>query len=651
MAINFFEEQDQARKRTVLLLVFFGLGMLTLVGLVYLLSAFLFNFLDTEPGQVPQFWDPALFTAVAAGVSAVVGGGSLLKVAQLRSGGKAVALMLNGQEVQGNTLDAQERRLLNVVEEMAIASGVPMPAVYVLPQETGINAFAAGHGPGDAVVAVSRGCLTYLTRDELQGVVGHEFSHILNGDMRLNLRVIGLIFGIVALSQIGYVLMRTMPRQRYSRNSDKDGGGNLFILGLGLYLLGMGGAFFGWLIQAAVSRQREFLADASSVQFTRNPEGIAGALKKIGGLQEGSRMRAAQAGEVSHMFISDAFMGQRLTDFMATHPPLKERIRRLDPMFDGTYPDVKPVAAAPEEAEKPQRRRIPLPDILHGLPNVQGLAAATVDATVAQVGQVQPQHVSYAQKLHIDLSPQLQDAAQSPFSARPLIYCLLLDARAGVRERQLAQLKAAAEGRDYEETLRLAEPVRQLPDAARLPLVDLSLPALRQMSPAQHQVFRAQVNALIHADNTVSLFEYTLHCVLKRYLDMEFNRIRPAVRYSRAAQVAAPMALMLSLVAWEGHDNEADSQAAFAEGMRGFKGDTAASSQLLPRGQCTLQAFDAALGALALAAPPLKRQVVAGCVACIKADQQITVREAELLRAVCATLGCPMPPLVPGAPT
>jgi Zn-dependent protease with chaperone function len=645
MAINFFESQDAARKRTVLLLIFFVLGMLTLIGLVYALTAFLFVYLNAEPGQEPRLWHSGLFTSVAGGVSAVVGGGSLLKVAQLSAGGKSVALMFNGQEIQGNTVDLKERRLLNIVEEMAIAAGVPMPPVYILPGETGINAFAAGHGPGDAVVAVSQGCLTYLTRDELQGVIGHEFSHILNGDMRLNLRVIGLIFGIVALSQIGFLLMRTMPSQR---SSNDKGSGNLFLLGLGLYLLGMGGAFFGWLIQAAVSRQREFLADASAVQFTRNPEGIGGALKKIGGLSDGSRMKNAHAGEVSHMFISDAFMGQRFTSLMATHPPLQERIRRLDPQFDGTFPEVAPVGVSPEEARGPQRGK--LPDILRRLPGIPGLAGmpalAAGEAAVARVGKVEPPHVDYAQEVHIEIPAPLQEAAQSPFSARALVYALLLGADAGVRQRQLAKLQANAEPRDFTETMRLAEAVKQLPDAARLPLAELTLPALRQMSPAQHHVFRTQVVGLIHADNKISLFEYALHCVLKRYLDMEFSGLRPTVRYKRPEQVAGQIPVVLSHLAWEGNHDPDAVEAGFAAGMKAWAGAAPQAGRLLPQEQCELSQFDQALQTLAQASPAIKKQVVASCAACIDADQQVTVREAELLRAICAALDCPMPPLV-----
>src|SRR5262249_21804999 len=250
----------------------------------------------------------------------VVGGASAFKVAQLASGGEAVALMMGGVEVPGATTDARQKRLLHVVEEMAIAAGVPVPPVYIL-DEPGINAFAAGYAPGDAVVAVSQGCLEYLTRDELQGVVAHEFSHILNGDMRLNIRLIGLIFGIMVLSIIGRILMLTSSR-RSSSSQRNDSRAGVMMLGLGVFALGLVGAFFGRRTMAAVSRQREYLADASAVQFTRNPDGIAGALKKIGGLKEGSRMDTPRAAEAGHMFIANAFAGSGFFGLLATHPPL-----------------------------------------------------------------------------------------------------------------------------------------------------------------------------------------------------------------------------------------------------------------------------------------------------------------------------------------
>ena len=281
----------------------------------------------------------------------VVGGASAFKVAQLASGGQAVALMLGGAEVPGTTTDARQQRLLNVVEEMALASGVPVPPVYVL-EEPGINAFAAGYAPGDAVVAVSQGCLDYLTRDELQGVVAHEFSHILNGDMRLNIRLIGLIFGIMALSIIGRILMHHVRPALVVGKKDSRGG--LMLLGLGLFVLGLVGAFFGRLIKAAVSRQREYLADASAVQFTRNPDGIGGALKKIGGLAGGVAHRQPPGRRGRPHVLRQRLRRRGLAGLLATHPPLDDRIRRLDPQFDGEYPEVRPVGVDREELEGPR---------------------------------------------------------------------------------------------------------------------------------------------------------------------------------------------------------------------------------------------------------------------------------------------------------
>jgi hypothetical protein len=352
------------------------------------------------------------------------------------------------------------------------------------------------------------------------------------------------------------------------------------------------------------------------------------------------------------MFMSDAFMGKRLTSLFDTHPPLEERIRALDPQFDGTYPEVKPVGISAAEEQGPQPGR--LPPLVPGLPSLPGMAGlpipqvpvlALADDASAHVGRVQPRHMSYSTGLQAQAPDALRLATQSPFSARALVYCLLLDAEPGIRQAQLAQLQAGAEPRDYQETLRLAELARQLPDAARLPLLDRAMPALRQMSPPQYQVFRAQVDALIHADQKVSLFEYALHCMLRRYLDMDYNRQRPVVRYRAPEQVLPQVAMVLSLLAWAGQEEPSAAGVAFAAGMRAYTGSEP-SAALLPRDQCSLRQFDAALRTLTQAAPEVKRRVVAACAACILADQQVTVREGELLRAISATLGCPMPPLV-----
>jgi Zn-dependent protease with chaperone function len=641
MASNFFQQQDSARRKTFQLVVYFVLAILILIALVYgLLVAGMYS-----GGEPVSWWQPELLLIAAPGVGLVVGGASAFKVAQLRSGGQAVALMMGGKEVPGTTTDVRQKRLLDVVEEMALAAGVPVPPVYVL-DEPGINAFAAGYAPGDAVVAVSQGCLNYLTRDELQGVVAHEFSHILNGDMRLNIRLIGLIFGIMALSIIGRLLMFTSGGRSSGR---QDSRGGLLLLGLGVFVLGLVGAFFGRLIMAAVSRQREYLADASAVQFTRNPDGIGGALKKIGGLAEGSRINNPQAAEAGHMFFANAFSGGGLAGLLATHPPLVERIRRLDPQFGGLFPEVRPVGVDRDEREGPRPASVPP----FGMPRLPGLPQMPVPVlgfaaeAASRVGHIDPAMIGCAQALHDSMPDVLRLAAQEPFSAHALVYALLLDPRADMRDLQLSRLKAGAEPQDFAETLRLAAPVQALPATHRLPLLDLAMPALRQMSPRQHRAFRAQVEVLMLADQRLSLFEYTLRCVLRRHLDAQFlprRHTRPV--YSSPQKLAHPVAKVLALLAWEGQPEPDQAARAFDAGMRSYIGGDH-THRLPPREQCSLAEFDAALRTLNQSVPAIKRRIVVACAACILANQQVTVR-AELLRAICDTLDCPLPPLVVG---
>ena len=363
--MDFFAQQEKTRKKTKWLVIYFILAVAAMIVAIYIASLLIFSGVQLHQhrfnDEQPQFdlWNPQIFLGVALGTIAVILIGSSYKTMALAAGGSAVSEMMGARLVSANTTDPDERKLLNVVEEMAIASGVPVPQVYVMDDENGINAFAAGHKPGDATVTVTRGCMKLLSRDELQGVIGHEFSHILNGDMRLNLRLMGTIFGILCLAIIGRILLQT------ARGGGRSRGQNpLPILGLALLIIGYIGVFFGRLIQAAVSRQREFLADASSVQFTRNPNGITGALKKIGGLGEnGSRLAHARSEELSHMFfsngISEAFIG-----LLETHPPLDERIRAFDPNFDGKFPYVRYDGRdqPPEEIQKPKRSQ-PMPNL------------------------------------------------------------------------------------------------------------------------------------------------------------------------------------------------------------------------------------------------------------------------------------------------
>jgi Zn-dependent protease with chaperone function len=651
MTMDFFERQDYARRQTVRLLIMFALAVAVIILLIYLVVALSAGHASAESsaaGAAPTLWNPVLFAWVAVGTIVVISVSSLYKISELSAGGEAIALMVGGRAINPQTRDLTERRLLNVVEEMSLASGVPVPPVYVLDHEPGINAFAAGHQPSDAVVAVSAGCLKYLNREELQGVLGHEFSHILNGDMRLNLRLIGIVYGILVLAVIGYYAMRSAGYVS-SGNSRKEQNNTalaVFFLGLALVVLGYLGVFLGKLIKSAVSRQREFLADASSIQFTRNPAGLAGALKKIGGLAAGSRIRNAHAEEISHMFFGDAFAGTFLNLF-ATHPPLEERIRLLEPDFDGRFPAVLPeTLVAGNIAEPPLA--VPTAPLQGPEPTTAAAApyaAMALDAgnVVQRVGRPQTEHIRQANQI-VDRIPQtLLAAAREPFTAQAVVYLLLMsrdDKATWTRQAEL--LQSQLEPTLYRQMQQLAAAVLDLPAAARLPLVELTTPALRKCSPQQYAKVREVVESLVAADGKVDLFEYCLRTVLFGYLDVHFGlKKRPPVRYRSIRAVARPIQVLLSMLAYTGQQQPAAVERAFQAGA----GNRLEQATLLPWKECTLPAFDAALAELAQAAPTLKREVIAAVTACIAADGKVTIEESELLRAIAAALACPVPPI------
>jgi Zn-dependent protease with chaperone function len=653
MATDFFDRQDHARRQTTRLVVLFGLSVAAIIVAIYLVLAVGLSAAEpvrhierlTETGpsrhhvvrQQPGLWQPELFLGVAAGTLVVVALGSLYKIAELSAGGETVALMLGGRVIDSQTTNLAERRLLNVVEEMALASGIPVPPVYVLDNEPSINAFAAGHQPGDAVVAVSAGALRYLSREELQGVMGHEFSHILNGDMRLNLRLIGVVNGILVLAILGYYIMRFSGSA--SRGSSKNNGAaGMFMLGLALTILGYLGVFFGNLIKSAISRQREYLADASSVQFTRYPGGIAGALKKIGGLADSSHIRDGHAAEVSHMFFANALTGAFFNLF-ATHPPLVDRIRALEADFDGQFPEVEPVSAAESK-----------PTTAGGVRDARTVATAAAaasafDAGIAaqSIGAPQAEHLQGATQMIADMPAPLLAAAREPFAAQAVVLALLLSRDdEGVRNRQWQMLQTQIPEPLLREMRQLAPATLSLSPTARLPLVDMTIPAIKRASQQQYARFRQVVEALMAADDKIDLFEYCLRTVLFSYLDVHYGlKKSPAQSYYNVAGLLQPLSVVLSMLAYVGQDDQEQAEQAFQAGASLLP----KKIEMLPQPECSLAKFDAALGKLADSSPKVKREILGAVAACITADGHVTLEEGELLRAIAAVLACPMPPL------
>jgi Peptidase family M48 len=505
-----------------------------------------------------------------------------------------------------------------------------------LENEEGINAFAAGFTPGDAVIGVTRGCIRILSRDELQGVIAHEFSHILNGDMRLNIRLIGVLYGILLISMTGWLIFRSTAYNTgidTRRNDDDRRGGNPWpLVGLALYVLGYVGILFGNLIKAAVSRQREFLADASAVQFTRNPDGIAGALKKIGALSEGSQIQAPEVQETSHLFFGEAI--GHLFSFMATHPPLSERIRRIDPSFKGDFSQV---------------RLLPEPKAAEGSPynplGRTGRAPFRFNPTemIGRIGTFDPQQIAFASQVLDSLPTSLREVSQTPYGARAIVFALLLDREnKDVRDAQLHGLGQHAEPNLVRLVKAVLPEVSGLAPEARLPLADLVVPVLRQLSPNQFAHFNGEVNALIQADQRVSLFEFALQRLLLRHLASHFGGAKgTGVRYRSSDPLVGSIQQILSALAAVGHSDQAEFAKAYSAGVQtlGWPGlDSAA-----PRHDVDLRALDLALSELDAASNPLKKQVLSACAACIAADGRVTVEEAELIRAIADSLGCPVP--------
>ena len=641
--MDFFSSQDNARRNTVKLIVLFALALLSLIAITNLLVLVLLGMVaESLPANTPflQQVDWRLFLWVSLAIIGVVGFGSLYKIASLTGGGARVAELLQGKLLIPGGHNLAEQKILNVVEEMAIASGTPVPPVYVL-EEQSINAFAAGYSPADAVIGITRGAIETLSRDELQGVVAHEFSHILHGDMRLNIRLIGILHGIMVLGVMGYYLLRSTGSYRRS----KKGGGELAVVALGLMVIGYAGTFFGNLIKAAVSRQREFLADASAVQYTRNPDGIADALKRIGGVPQGSVLENPGASEISHALFSNG-VRMSFSAIFATHPPLEQRIRRIQPQWDGSFEVTSKVLPAEGAG-----RRAPFEAAGPAAHGVRGGTEAGVlsallmtDALLAVAGNPQESDIQQARSLLGRISSPLLDAARNPFSARALIYFLLLDKDAGLVAVQMAHLQGHADAAVFAALQKLNEQQPVVSPELRLPLVCLCLPVLRQLSAEQYPPFRQGLLALVQSDGKTSLWEWVLQRVVLQQLDAVFQ---PRSRFHHTVphdlqQLGPQCAVLLGFLIQAGRQPAGGEAAAFAQACEKLALPTLA---MPAAGALSMERINAALDALVTLKPLQKPAFLKACAVAIGADGVSTVQELEIFRAIAAALDCPLPPL------
>lgn len=667
--MDFFEVQEQARGLSRKLVLLYGLAVAALILGVYLTAAVALGIsgASAEPGAPTgpfspgDLFDPGLFALVVVGMGVMIGGGTAFRTSQLRKGGSAVAELLGGRRVDPGTRDPAERQLLNVVEEMSIASGVPVPEVFILDRESGINAFAAGHTLNDAAVAVTRGALDAFSRDELQGVMAHEFSHILNGDMRLNIRLMGLLFGILVLTVVGRGVMRGGMGGGRSRSSGGGGqAGAVAVIGIALVVLGYLGVLAGRLIQAAVSRQREYLADAAAVEFTRNPSGIANALKRIGAAGHGSRLQDSHAEEASHLFFAS---GRRkaLSGLTATHPPLPGRIRRIEPSWDGSY-DLPPAPKPrPDRPAGRASRRDPIRDLAEGRdPAAAGglPAALLLGGILASAGTLGPGQVAEARRLLDALPPGARERVRTPEGALEAVLALAL---AGVGDSGDSDAVSRRLGNRVLKGARdLSEAIHASPREIRLPLLELALPVLRGLPAERATALRDALAELLQAGGgrtTATAQREGASSGVDPSLFALFHLVRrnmPAGVEGEAGdrrgggtgldRLTGEAVVLLSLLAHAGGRGPDEAAAAFALGVEGLPGGGRGVA-LRPPDELDLGRVDGALSALELAAAGAKRTFLAAAVAVVEADGVVHVAEAELLRMLAEALEVPLPPL------
>ncbi len=625
--MDFFARQEQARRSTRWLLLAFLAALAVVVsaiaGVVWLAVA-----------SNTQSREQASVIAVLAGMVTlfVIGGASLYKSWTLRAGGGVVARSLGGRALTRFTGDLAERRLINVVEEMAIAAGTTVPEIYVLDDEDGINAFAAGNSPEDAAIAVTRGALRRLNREELQGVVGHEFSHVLNGDMRLNTRLLGWIFGFLVVAMAMRLAFEIMGHGGASgvgrgRSASSDDRGKnpfaaLIMVMLAIMVLGYIGVFVGRIFQAAVARHRERLADASSAQFTRNPQALASALLKIAGIEAGSRLRAKERDGVAHMLFAPG-----LSSVFATHPPIVERIRALDPSFRpeqleelarAAARSAEVAAALPEGTEARPAFRVRPGERM----DEATLFASAVSpaAAVDRVGSLGAAAIEQAAGIRADLEETLREASTSPESARAFLLAMLDASEVAPAVKSLTA---------------------EIPAQERLAFLSLLIPTLRRLTHEERRDLRRQVQELALADSRITVFECCLSLLLDAGLDDPDDMRAPHGTRALRDEAAAAHTL-LAVVASAGDGDTARAALAYQ----------VAVTRLRPVALPAYRAFEAwqapfvdALGRLAQLNAISKRALVHALATCVLHDGRVSIDESELLRAVCAVLRCPMPPL------
>jgi len=653
--MDFFTQQEKAKRYTKVLLLYFVIAVSLIVVSVNVVIYYFFMFLEFYPYTPADWFSGGVVYYISAATCLLVLSGSVFRWIKLKSGGHAVAAMVGAKRLDLHTSDDKQRQLINVVEEMSIASGVPVPGLYILENEVGINAFVAGYLPTEAVMVVTAGAINNFTRNEMQGVVAHEYSHILNGDMQINIRLMSMLAGILMISSFGHLLMRGNRRSFRSKESS-----GLAVLGFLFLLIGYIGVFFGRLIKAAVSRQREYLADAASVQFTRNPEGISSALNRIREISAGSYMKSAYAEEMSHMCFAQSF-NMLVTNWMATHPPLMDRIKRIDPSYVARIKARELNTKYKQKAN--QKNRVdnevtaqpaaatvsnnPVMGAVMNFSEPVNPESISSHELVDSAGKIDESHIAFAVKIHNAFSDELMNAIHQVEAARIVLLNMIL-VRMNLNE-GMQYLKTKISESELKIIEKFNDEIAKLEKFQRLPLFEMLLPTLKQMKESDKMIYLKLCENFIKSDKRYTLFEFVLFSILTKNLSPNAGR-DINIKYHSFKSVRNELQLIFSVMAHSSQCSEDERNKSYEKVVQSFTAVSDGESlKLLDYKEITPKKMTAAFQRLSKLSPILKRSVIESSADIAMHDGQLKYAEAELLRAIADLLSCPLPPLLPQA--
>ncbi len=641
--MNFFEQQDKARKRTSTLVLYF------ILAIIFIILAIDCLILGLIYANVPTGVDSKelLSDAVLIGIGLtplvliVIGIGTLIRMYQTRGGGVSVAEMVKARPIDRDTQDFKEKRFINIVEEMSIASGVSVPQLFVMDNEPAINAFVAGVHQNDMVMVVTKGALDNLDRDALQGVVGHEFSHIFNGDMKINLKLIGLLGGIFAIGQLGAFVLRSLQFSSSSRSSSSSSSGSkgngifiILILGIGLFVIGYIGLFFGRLIKAGISRQRESLADACSVQYTRNPQGLINALTAIGS-QTGSKLTSSHAEDINHMCFGPS-LNMWLSSLLASHPPIEERINALDPQGYLSQAETTAPKAIQPEVSKPNDSTAQLSAIL-----LAPAALATNASTIEQsIGNPQMAHIEYAEKLYAAIPSALKDQCHKVQEAPLLLNAILMASSEKIANKAPQVLASRLSDDDFSKIHQYTKQIKALGPLFLLPLIDIILPTFNQNASEDKSNLIAglEMLAAIH----ISLFSFSVVAMIKKSATHPVTS--KSTKQLPTQTLLKEISELMRFIVTCTNNDEQSSKALYTKLMKTFSNKTMPDFERLDFDALD---FQKRLYQLNLLYPLGKEKLIHACLVCVETDQKINIEEAQAVRAIAACLNCPIPPILP----